>query len=33
VPDLPTWLQGLNPQQLQAVTHGDGPLPAPRFRS
>ena len=26
MPDLPPWLQGLNPQQLQAVTHGDGPL-------
>ena len=26
MPDLPPWLEGLNPQQLQAVTHGDGPL-------
>ena len=26
VSDTPDWLQGLNPQQLQAVTHGDGPL-------
>jgi DNA helicase II / ATP-dependent DNA helicase PcrA len=26
VPELPDWLSGLNPQQLKAVTHGDGPL-------
>ena len=26
VPEVPDWLSGLNPQQLQAVTHGDGPL-------
>ncbi|MBM3313972.1 ATP-dependent helicase, partial [candidate division WOR-3 bacterium] len=24
--ELPAWLSGLNPQQLAAVTHGDGPL-------
>jgi DNA helicase-2/ATP-dependent DNA helicase PcrA len=24
--DNPKWLEGLNPQQLAAVTHGDGPL-------
>ncbi|MCX6840970.1 MAG: ATP-dependent helicase [candidate division WOR-3 bacterium] len=26
MPETPDWLSGLNPQQLQAVTHGDGPL-------
>ena len=26
VSELPDWLSGLNPQQLKAVTHGDGPL-------
>lgn len=25
-PEMPEWLEDLNPQQRQAVTHGDGPL-------